>query len=369
MSLLVFAQTPPPVHGQSLMVQLLLDGLRDASGYRLFHVNPRLSRNTRDIGRWRVGKVLSLLNACGRAWWLRLRHGPAVLYYVPAPGKRGALWRDFLVMATCRPIFSGLILHWHAAGLGDWLEQHGTAIERWVAQHLLGRASLSIVLGEALRADAAVLQPRHIAVIRNGIADPCPEGPLRECEAGQTLEAVFLGLCAAEKGLFDAVTAVKQANARARTHGSPLVRLRVAGDFPDDGTRCEFTRAAAQAAGMVTHVGFVDGVEKKALLRTANVLVFPTQYPHETQGLVIAEALAFDVPVITTRWRAVHEQLPGRHVYLVEPGRPDQIADALGKLRAAGSPDGMLRQHFLDHFTREKHLAALAQVLRSVLSS
>ena len=37
-----------------------------------------------------------------------------IFYYVPAPGKRVALYRDWLVMFICRPFFSGVILHWHA---------------------------------------------------------------------------------------------------------------------------------------------------------------------------------------------------------------------------------------------------------------
>src|SRR5690606_24891485 len=64
-SLLVFAHTPPPVHGQSLMVQTLVDGLPSvAPQIVLHHVNPRLSRNTSDIGRWRPTKLVPLLAAC-----------------------------------------------------------------------------------------------------------------------------------------------------------------------------------------------------------------------------------------------------------------------------------------------------------------
>ncbi len=81
---------------------------------------------------------------------------------------------------------------------------------------------------------------------------------------------------------------------------------------------------------------------------------------------MVAEALACDVPVITTRWRAVHEGLPESHIYLVEPNRPEEIAAALDRVRTAGSPRGSLRQHFLAHFTRERHLAHLAETLRSL---
>lgn len=371
MKLLVFAHTPPPVHGQSLMVQTLVEGLGSDRHLQILHVNPRLSRDTRDIGRWRLGKVFALLRACREAWRLRRRHGPAFLYYIPAPGKRSALYRDFLVMILCRPFFSGLVLHWHAAGLGAWLEQRATPPERWLAQCLLGRAALAVVLGENLRADAAVLRPRRIAVVRNGIKDPNPTPPSQATRPSAPpfatpIEAVFLGLCSREKGLFDVIAAVQLANTRAKAAGLPPVRLRVAGEFPDAATAQAFASALTPGDDTIRHVGFVGPAEKAELLRSASVLVFPTSYPHEAQPLVVAEALAFDVPVITTRWRAVHEGLPESHVYLVEPNRPNEIVAALERIRAAGSPRGALRQHFLAHFTSERHVTNLAAALRSL---
>lgn len=369
MKLLVFAHTPPPIHGQSVMVQTMIEGLGADPHIHLLHVNPRLSRDTRDIGRWRLGKVFLLLRACGAAWRIRRRHGPAFFYYVPAPGKRSALYRDLLVMALCRPFFSGLVLHWHAVGLGAWLTQHGSPLERRLARLLLGRAALAIVLGENLRDDAAILRPRRIAVVRNGIKDP--GAPVSEpsrppMQPRLPINALFLGLCSREKGLFDAVAAVQLANQRARAAGNTPFHFRVAGDFPDAETERAFGAALTPGDDTIRHVGFVQAETKTALLRGAQVLIFPTAYPHEAQPLVVAEALAFDVPVITTRWRAVHEGLPAAHIYLVEPNRPEEIAAALERVRTAGSPRGALRQHFLAFFTRERHLTHLAEALRSL---
>lgn len=369
MKLLVFAHTPPPVHGQSVMVQTLLEGLGADRSFTLLHVNARLSHDNRDIGRWRLGKLFLLLRACNEAWRLRRRHGSAFFYYVPAPGKRSALYRDFLVMALCRPFFAGLVLHWHAVGLGDWLTHHASPPERWLARLFLGRAALALVLGENLRADAAVLNPRRIAVARNGIADPGPPGSSASRPPMPTrgpIIAVFLGLCSREKGLFDTIAGVQLANQRARLNGNSLVHLRIAGDFPDAATERAFTAALSPTDDCIRHIGFVQAEAKTTLLRGAQVLIFPTTYPHEAQPLVVAEALAYDVPVITTRWRAVHEGLPESHIYLVPPHCPEEIAAALDRVRTAGSPRGALRQHFLAFFTRERHLANLAEALHSL---
>jgi len=364
MKLLVLAQTPPPVHGQSVMVQALVEGLPPL-GIPVHHVNLGLSRDAADIGRWRMGKVFALGSAIGRAIAARFRHDCDTLYYVPAPGKRGALYRDWLVMLLCRPFFRRLVLHWHAAGLAEWLTQHGTGLERAVTRRLLGGADLAIVLGESLRPDALALHAKRIAVVRNGIVDPCPGFVRVPRSASAGLNVIFVGLCSREKGVFSAAQGILDANRR-RASGQPLVCLTAAGDFADADCAHRFQEIAAQSAGAVRHAGFVSGERKEALFAQADALVFPTRYPYETQGLVVAEALAFDLPVITTRWRAVHEGLPTRHVHFVEADAPGQIADALDAIGAAAPPNGALRAHFLAHFTREQHLAELKRTLQSL---
>ncbi len=362
MKLLVLAQTPPPVHGQSVMVRELVAGL-PGHGVALHHVNLRLSRDAGDIGCWRPGKIAAVLGAAGRAIAARFRHGCDTLYYVPAPAKRGALYRDWVLLALVRPFFGRLVLHWHAAGLGEWLETRAMAAERLLSRALLGRADLAIVLGEALRADAAVLAPRRVAVVRNGIPDPCPGfvRPPAPPAGTRPFEALYLGLCSEEKGLFDAIEGVTRA-----LRAGLACRLTVAGAFADAGAQRRFEELRRASAGRIRYAGFVEGEAKHRLLAASDVLLFPTKYPPETQGLVVAEALAFDLPVVVTRWRAVPEGLPDGHVAKVDSGRPDQIAAALVKLAAAGTPNGALRRHFLAHGTCERHLAAVAAELRAL---
>jgi glycosyltransferase involved in cell wall biosynthesis len=363
MKLLVFAHTPPPLHGQSLMVQTLVEGLRNDPGIELRHVNARLSRNGTDIGAWRPGKFLALLGACLQALHLRVRHGPMDFYYVPAPGKRSALYRDWLVLLLCRPCFPRLVLHWHAVGLGAWLAEHATPPERWLTRALLGRADLSLVLAPELAADAETLAPRQLAVVPNGLADPGGPIPRPGRNPGAPHEILFLGLGSRTKGLFDTLDAVGQIDRRAPGR----VHLTVAGGFGSKADEQAFHAAVAgQRAGLVQYAGAVDETCKRDLFSRADAFCFPTSYPHEGQPLTLIEALAHDVPIVTTRWRAIPGMLPREHVWLVEPGQPDQIAAALEAAVLAGSPQGALRRHYLACFTREQHLRMLKSALRSL---
>ncbi len=359
MKLLVLAQTPPPLHGQSLMVQALVTGL-PGYGIEVHYVNLGLSRDAADIGRWRPAKIAAVLDACLSTIIARFRHGCDTLYYVPAPGKRGALYRDWVVMLLCRPFFKRLVLHWHAAGLGEWLDTHATMPERWLTQRLLGHADLALVLGENLRADARQFLPRQIIVLRNGIADPCP-GFVRPVKPPTEIRtALFLGLCTEDKGLFDAIDGVRLANAQP---AGPRWELRVAGNFTSASTRRKFAALADGADGWLHYEGFAGAEAKHLLLSRADALLFPTYYQAETQGLVVLEALAHDLPVVLTDWRGVAENLPARHITIVRTQTPAEIASALTQFAGQPPPQGELRQHFLAQGTDKTFLLRFAALL------
>lgn len=407
MKLVVFAHTPPPLHGQSLMVQQLLDHLGGdlrqstaltgghSSEIACYHVNARFSATLADIGRPQPFKLLRLFRHVGHAWLCRWRHGADCFLHVPAPAKRSALVRDWLVMAMCRPIFRRRICWFQAAGLGDWLEHEATPWQRWVTRKLLGRPDLSIVLGEWGRRDAVALGSRRTIVVPNTIPDPCPphaaevlgsraaraQARVRQCGSLESpgtpnvaganrFRLLFLSLCIREKGLFDAMEAAALVNQRLVGTGSPLrVELAVAGEFPDADERAEFDQHCRalewqDAAGrpLLRYCGFVEGDAKAALLRESDCLCFPTYYAAEGFPLVLVEAMAWGLHIVTTRWRIIPELFPDGFDGLVEPRQPAQIADAIEQ-RLFRSPEARLRQRYEQRYAVEPCLGKIQQAL------
>lgn len=185
--ILIFAHVPPPYHGQSVMVKVLLDGLLADSRFEVHHVDARVSDDLEDVGTFRFRKSWRLFKCILRAWWIRLRYGRMAFYYVPAPAKGSAIIRDWLVMAMCRPFFPELILHWHAYGLGEWAAE-GSDWQRKFTRRALDNADLSIVLNDYNRRDAEVFAPKRVEIVPNGIADLFPDyettlAPKREARA------------------------------------------------------------------------------------------------------------------------------------------------------------------------------------------
>jgi glycosyltransferase involved in cell wall biosynthesis len=400
MKLLVFAHTPPPHHGQSFMVQLMLEGFGGdarrrpaaapaAPGIECYHVNARFSRTLEDVGEFQSAKLLLILWFCLQAIWLRFRHGITSLYYVPAPGKRVALYRDWLVMLLCRPFFKHIILHWHAAGLAKWLETASSISARTATYRLFRPVDLSIVLSRYNFADAEKLLSHRIRVVHNGIPDPCPDFDatlrarrleafaLRErIFAGQvpaaplTVNVLFLAHCTREKGIFAAAEGVIRANEELAARRLPIqLKLVAAGNFVNDAERAEFDRLREDplVAFTVAYAGFVSGERKLQLLRDAGLFLFPTRYLGENQPVNLIEAMAFGLPIVTTRWRSLPEMLPPDHPGLVGGQDPAEIAAVI--LNVLAERDGVgARAHFCQHFTLERHLAGLAEAIRGVES-
>jgi glycosyltransferase involved in cell wall biosynthesis len=346
------------------MVQTLLDSL-PTPNLTVQHVNLGLSRDAADIGRWRVGKIFSVLGACFRTVSARFNYDSDTLYYVPAPGKRGALYRDWLVMLICRPFFKKLVLHWHAAGLNEWLNTHATRFERWITSHLLGEADLSIILSKNLRADAESLAPKRISIVPNGINDPQPNLN-QHAVRHDSLQVLFLGLCSAEKGLFITAEAVVAANHLLQAaHLPPKFTLVVAGSFPDAATEKRFQALLLNHPAQIHYVGPVHGHAKSELYLKSKIFCLPSFYPPEGQPLVLLEAMAHDLPIIATRWRAIPDTLPPEAV-LIAPEDIQSLTLALLQLSKTVPPAGSFRQHYLAHFTVKKHVEALRQALGEI---
>ena len=370
MKVVVFAHVPPPHHGQSQMVKLMVDGFRkDPSlGIEVLHVDARLSSDMADVGSARGGKLRPLLRYCLQAWKLSRKHRCRTLYYIPAPPRRTPLYRDFIVLGLLRLRFRRIVFHWHSVGLGTWLETEARPWERWLAHWLLGGAEVSIVLAASNRGDAEKLHPHRLRVVNNGIPDPCPDYHTeiaphrRQLPERDVVRVLYLAHCTREKGLFDAVEAVVEANRRSK--GVRFV-MRVAGSFLSAEEEAEFRERIGRpdASGCVKHVGFAAGADKDRLFRESDLFLFPTYFANEGQPLNLIEAMAYGLPSVTTRWRAIPEYFPKDYPGLCNAKEVAGIATALGRMAGAGGSE-TLREAFEQRYALKPHLKNLSIALR-----
>jgi glycosyltransferase involved in cell wall biosynthesis len=195
-------------------------------------------------------------------------------------------------------------------GVALIIQPHGM-LEPWAIDHKAWKKRVAMVLfqrGDLMSAKALIATSfteyenirkigfrQPVAVIPNGVALEVSTGTdsLPSQHADENRTVLFLSRIHQKKGLESLV----RAWARIRPQGW---RLCIAG--PDEGGYLKKIMALVGELGIekaVEYVGPVDGAQKSARYRDADLFVLPTF--SENFGVVVAEAMAHGVPVITTR--------------------------------------------------------------------
>jgi glycosyltransferase involved in cell wall biosynthesis len=116
---------------------------------------------------------------------------------------------------------------------------------------------------------------------------------------------------------------------------------------------------------LIEHTAFVTGEEKAKVFLEADVLLFPSYYAAEVIPTVILDALAWGLPVVSTKWRGIPELVPDCGLPLCEIQDPESVAlrllDALSFSAFAET-----REWFEQTFLEQKFLGRLADAIQSV---
>lgn len=383
-SIVVFAQTPPPEHGQSRMVAKGLEVLSaHPDRFDVHHVNARFSEHLEEIGEGSIRKAWRGLLYLLQALRVRFHLRQPVLYYVPGPVKWSAVVRDWLLLGILRLFFRRIVFHWHAIGQGEWAHGSSRLVlpgPRWLDQLgrrlsavALGSPTLSMCVCETSELDARVVQSRKVLVVPNGMEDPCGStGPVRVGSTDESVRLLFLSHGTEAKGLFDFLDAVELLAGRYDGSGG-RVHIVVAGGI-SEAARARFDEAVERLGRIwgvglrIEEVGFVADERKDDCFRQADIFVSPSRW--ESFGLTVVEAMAWGVPVVAASSDGVRGVLGSDYRFLVPIADPEALA---GKLSEAircfqagdmGEFGRALRQRYEERFTSkcfaDAFLAALS---------
>lgn len=370
--ILVFAHVPPPLHGQSVMVEALIHALTENEHCEVFHVNARYSDSNVDVGGLSFWKLVALFKYLFYAISLRSTKRVRRIYYVPAPAKLSAVVRDVFALPILRLFFPYLILHWHAIGLGQWVEGKirlsGPKLPEWMENLLrrwvywcFQRADLALVIAPGNKDDAAIFKPRKIAILPNGIADPVLfDEKLSEGRVVSGSRSIlFLSRLTEKKGVWDALLGVRCAAQRA-----PELQwsLTLAGGFLRDQEEAAIRRQIEinrLSNFKVELLGFIQGAEKASRIKSSDMVLFPSH--DESFGLVAVEALAWGVPVIGSDIPSIRSVLEGTGCALVPVGSPESIAGALLDDRNYIGSE-ILRKKYNDCFTLDRFKESVIRI-------
>ena len=322
-TLLVIAPEPPPFTGMELTTQALLEELR-AAGIPVERVNtadPGDELGNR--GTWTGHNLLMALGHIVLAVKKSFKKD-VVAVYLPIAQTFPALFRDMAFLAIARAARLPAIVHLHGGAFGGYYASLGFARRR-LLRWSVGGAAAGIVLTERLRpALECVLPRRRIAVVPNGIDLPICN-PARS-QSQDEVHVLFLSSLYRWKGAFVFIEAF------ARAQGErPQLRGTAAGGWPSDELRAEGIRLISELGlgDELEFPGVVAGESKAQAFRDADMFCFAALEP-EGQPLVILEAMAAGLPVVSPAWPGIADTVAhGETGLLVSQASPESLAEQI----------------------------------------
>ncbi len=335
----LLGRVPPPIDGQTLATQRLLQLLAPEVAFDVVDSSGRDGRHIRagTLDRRRLAEVRDYFASARRA----VRAHPGPILYANLSGSTLGHLRDIACFASCIPRHRAVIA-WPHNDLAR-LRRHpllrqsfgrlARRVDRWV---FLNRA-LADAVGGLVAAD-------RVATIPNAIDDALVvsaaevDGKLAAARPERELRVLFVANMEESKGFGELLGAVAVLKAR----GVPF-RLTFAGGWfrPDDPSR--FGRRVAEL-GVEAETMHVGPVRERAALRSLyldhHVFALPTR--NDAQPLTILEAMNAGCAVVSTRRGGIPEMVEdgvaGRLV-------PVQDAGALAEALAAYREPNLWRAH------------------------
>jgi len=358
---IVIGPTPPPLHGVSVSTELLLASLGQGVAC---HLDTRDERPVDTIGRFELENVRLGLKHAAQLIGL-LRRNPGADVYLPISQGSGGFLRDSLFIGAATAAGRRVYVHLHG---GSFAEFHRTSgpVMRSVIARVLRPVHEAWVLTPSLADAFDGLIPRErVRIVENAVADP---GPLvRRAPAAEGFNVLYMANLFPTKGCFELTRALRELGERAAGW-----QVRFAGSAaPEVEWRLREEAAELSRAGVsVELAGVVSGEAKRDALGWADLFAFPTHYPQEGQPLVLLEAMAAGLPILSTRHAGIPDTVrDDSEGVLVEPHDTEALAGALALLASDADLRARLGRNGRARYEERYTPARLAREVQAVWSA
>lgn len=365
--ILVVGQTPPPVHGQAIMIQKLLKGNFDP--LQLIHVRMAFSRDINDLGKIQARKIFHLFSVIFKIYYNRIVKKTRVLYYPPSGADRIPMYRDIIILCASRWLFKKTIFHFHAGGVSEIWEQLNF-LEKFFYRIAYFNSDVAIASSIYSPRDPQFLKAKKCIILPNGIEDNAINIS-RTNNLNDPVKILFMAFLRETKGEFILLEACKILADRRISF-----RINVAGEFGSEVIKNKFFNLIDQyqLTSNINHIGVIKGNEKYKLFANTDLFCYPSYYESESFPIVVLEAMQFSLPIITTRWRGIPDMVQeGENGFLVAIKDAEAVASKLQLLisdvelrKEMGKKS---REIYLEKFTIDKFYANMKTIFSELIQT
>ena len=166
--ILIVGQTPPPYHGQAIMIENTVK--HEYERLKIFHVRMNFSQDMDGVGKVKVNKIVSLFEVILKIIYVRIKHGVKNFYYPPAGPNTVPIIRDLIILGLTKWMFSVVIYHFRAGGISEKVESYPYLLKSLV-RAVFTKPNLTIRLSSKNPDDGSYFNTIKDVVIPNGLKD------------------------------------------------------------------------------------------------------------------------------------------------------------------------------------------------------
>jgi glycosyltransferase involved in cell wall biosynthesis len=279
--------------------------------------NVKTSSTARSI----PARIFSHISLLSRFAWICATWRPQVVHIHTCSSF--TFWRNSLDALIARLLLRKVVLHIHGAQFHKFLENL-SPIQSAAAKMALMLANRIVVLGEGWKLILdAWANPEKVRIVPNGVPPKAPASPAKQ----GPFKIICLANYEKRKGQADLIEAVSKLRCERNIH---------IGLYGFESEIGQLEKLTSQAAGLGIDTnleipGPVSGEQKELLLSKSHCFCLPSY----DEGLPISmlEAMAYGIPVVTTRVGAIPEAVvDGEEGLLFDPGNVEELRSCIDAL-------------------------------------
>lgn len=352
--ILFIVQLPPPVHGASVINQMIVEAENILSSYTTSVLPLKFVTDISQIRRTSVRKIFLMIGFIFRLVYCLVSFRPHLVYFTISP-KGNSFYRDALFAIIIKLFGKKIVYHLHSRGIQQGMKG------KWkkVIYKFVFRNSYVISLSGLLNEEFTGLPVKKIFNLPNGIPAMEYDFSIRHQKPTAIL---FLSNLFRAKGTIIFLEIIRSLVSRGYSFEASLAGADgdlSAGDvqkFIDDHQLNEY----------VSVPGPLYGIEKQQALEKATIFCMPSL--DEAFPLVILEAMQASMCIVASRVGAVPEIIDdGQTGFLCTPGNVGEFTEKIARLLSDAALKNRItetaRVQFLQNYTQ----AAFEERLKGII--